>query len=285
MKRKAVFVDVDGTLVNDRGLVPDSARAAVRQARAHGHLVFLSTGRSVGELWPSILEVGFDGVIAAAGGYVEIDGQVLAHHLMSAEQVRRVVDLFDAHGVEYFLESNTGLYGSPRLRDRLEDLIFGGVTDHEVLTELNAGFGQFLTSLVVDPANRPAEVNKISFLHSELTVDQIRRELADDFVVIPATVSFFGRNSGEVSLPGIHKAEGIRLVLQHVGIDVEDTVAFGDGHNDLEMLEYVGVGIAMGNAVEPLKRVADDVTGTPDEHGLRTALARYGLLEPLVLAS
>ena len=58
---KAVFLDVDGTLVNEGGLVPESAQRAVREARANGHRVFLCTGRSPAELWPQIRDIGFDG--------------------------------------------------------------------------------------------------------------------------------------------------------------------------------------------------------------------------------
>jgi HAD superfamily hydrolase (TIGR01484 family) len=81
MDRKAVFIDVDGTLVNDRGVVPGSARRAVSEARANGHLMFLSTGRSMAEIWPEIREIGFDGYIA--GAYVEAGDEVLVHHHLS----------------------------------------------------------------------------------------------------------------------------------------------------------------------------------------------------------
>jgi hydroxymethylpyrimidine pyrophosphatase-like HAD family hydrolase len=77
-------------------------------ARANGHKVFLCTGRSMAELWDEILEPGFDGVIASAGGYVEYEGEVLLHRSIPVQEVRHVVDFFDRHGVEYLLESNGG---------------------------------------------------------------------------------------------------------------------------------------------------------------------------------
>jgi hypothetical protein len=95
--RKAVFLDVDGTFVDDRGVIPPSARAAVVAARANGHRLFLCTGRSMSQLGDEILEPGFDGAIASAGGHVEYQGEVLPH----------------------------------RARQRLRELIFGGVTDVE----------------------------------------------------------------------------------------------------------------------------------------------------------
>jgi hydroxymethylpyrimidine pyrophosphatase-like HAD family hydrolase len=77
MTRKAVFLDVDGTLIDDYGRVPDSAVRAVREARRNGHLVFLCTGRSMVELSPGVLDVGFDGFVVASGAYVQV-GSVVA---------------------------------------------------------------------------------------------------------------------------------------------------------------------------------------------------------------
>ena len=72
MIRRAVFLDVDGTLVDYSGRIPASARHAVRAARANGHLVFLCTGRSRSELWPDVTDIGFDGLVGGAGAYVEV---------------------------------------------------------------------------------------------------------------------------------------------------------------------------------------------------------------------
>ena len=278
MNRKAVFLDIDGTLANDRGVVPDSAREAVRRARANGHLMFVCTGRSLAELWDHIMDVGFDGVIAAAGGYVEVAGEVLLHVNVPVPDVLRVVEFFDAHDVQYFLEANSGLYGSPHLKERLHELVFAGVTDDTILAELERGIGPFIDTLIVgaDPARD--DINKISFLDSGVGLDEVRERFGVTFTLIPATVPVFGPNSGELSIPGVHKADAIQVVLDHLGIDVADTLGYGDGHNDLEMLQHVAVGVAMGNAVPELLAVADEVTGTADEDGLRASFTAHGLV-------
>jgi Cof subfamily protein (haloacid dehalogenase superfamily) len=276
--RKAVFLDVDGTLVNDRGLVPDSARQAVQEARAHGHLMFLSTGRSMAEIWPEIVEIGFDGYIAGAGAYVEIEGQVLVHHHLADEVVRHVVDFFGERGVEYFLESNDGLFGSDGIRPKLTELLYGGITDEAILAELEKGLGGFIDAIRVGEDPFATKINKVSFLDSSTSIDAIRTEFDGVLEIIPTTVPMFGPNSGEMAQPGIHKAGGIELVCAHLGIDQADTIGVGDGHNDLEMLEHVALGIAMGNAPQAVLDAADDITGTADDDGIRTAFARHGLL-------
>jgi hydroxymethylpyrimidine pyrophosphatase-like HAD family hydrolase len=117
-------------------------------------------------VWDEILEPGFDGVIASAGGYVEYEGKVLLHRSLPVEEVRHVVEFFDRHRVECLLESNSGLYGSRRARERLRELIFGGVTDEDILAELEKGPGGFIDSLVIDPDPVRSDINKISFLDS-----------------------------------------------------------------------------------------------------------------------
>jgi Cof subfamily protein (haloacid dehalogenase superfamily) len=278
MSRKAVFLDVDGTLVTDRGVVPDSARRAVRAARANGHLVFLCTGRSLAELWGEIMDIGFDGVIAAAGGYVAVDGQVLAHQNVPVDQVRRVMEYFDARGINYFLEANSGLYGSATIKAQMRQVLYGGVTDEDVLAELERGFAPFIDRLIVGADMLRDDINKISFLGSDVPFEAIRAEFAGTFDVIPATVPQFEPNSGELAIAGVHKAGAIEILLEHIDIPVADTMAYGDGHNDLEMLAYVHVGVAMGNAHQRAKEVADDITGSPDEDGILTSFTKYGLI-------
>lgn len=284
MGDKAVFLDVDGTLVNERGQIPQSARAAVAAARANGHRVFLATGRSTSELWPEIIDVGFDGLVAAAGGYVEIDGQVLVKRHLSRAQVRHVVEFFDSHGVEYFLEANSGLYGSPNSKQRLAELMFHGALDEADRRQRETGFGGFIESLQVGATDVRDDINKVSFLDSDVPFAQIQAEFGPYFEVIPATVALWGPNSGELSLPGVHKAAAIEVVIDHLGIPLTDTIAFGDGLNDVEMIQFVGVGVAMGNAHPAVLAVADRVTGTPDEDGIHVGFAELGLLVPSTMA-
>lgn len=278
MRRRAIFLDIDGTLVDDHAVVPDSAREAVRRARANGHLVFLCTGRSMAEVFDGILDVGFDGVIAAAGGYVEVGGEVLLHQTIPVEQVRRVTAFFRDHGTEYLLEANAGLFGSDGFVTRVRELVLGGVTDEDVLAQLERAVGPFLDTVQVPADPTRTDINKIAFLHSPVTLDEVRAALGDSFTVIPGTVPLFGPNSGELSLPGVHKATAIAALLEDLGMDVADTIAYGDGHNDLEMLQHVAVGVAMGNAVPELKAVADEITADVDEDGLLLSFRAHLLI-------
>ena len=124
--------------------------------------------------------------------------------------------------------------------------VYGDEVDPAVVADLSVGFGQFIERFVVDQGLLRDDINKVSFLGSPMTIDSIRAEFAGELDIVPGTVAKFGANSGEMSLPGIHKATAIELVLAHLGIAREDTIAFGDSTNDIEMIQFVATGCRDG---------------------------------------
>ncbi|MEN1990098.1 Cof-type HAD-IIB family hydrolase [Paenibacillus hubeiensis] len=279
-KRKIVFIDIDGTLVGDDGIVPESAQQACRAARENGHLLYLCTGRSKAEIYDAIWDIGFDGLIGAGGGYVEIGGTPLYHKKVQPEDVRRMVDFFNEHDVDFYLESNSALYASRNLKARLEKLIYGDVENDPAAREkMEKTPHPFIAGLTYGESDLyKDDVNKVSFLESRVPFEQIKKQFAGQFEVIQCTVPIFGKDSGEMMIPGIHKAVAIADLLEHHGWSVEDTMAIGDGMNDAEMLEFCSVGIAMGNAKPGLKEIADDITNTLDNDGLYNSFVKYGLI-------
>lgn len=279
MKKKVVFLDVDGTLVNDNGIIPESAKVAVKEARKNGHYIFLCTGRSKAELFDHIMEIGFDGVIAAAGGYIEHEGKVIMHKKVKNEDVRHLVTYFDENNIDFYLESNGGLFASKNCKNHLREIIFGDPNmDDKVRAELEEGMNPFIQCLIESEDLIRDDINKISFLGSSLPIETIKNEFSSKFNVIESTVPVFGNNSGELSIPGIHKATAIEKLLEHLNLSKENTFAYGDGINDTEMLEFVNVGVAMGNAKDALKNIADDVTDTHDEDGIYNSFKKYQLI-------
>lgn len=277
MTRKAVFLDVDGTLIDDYGQVPASARQAVREARTNGHLVFLCTGRSMVELTDSVFEVDVDGYVLSSGAYVQVGPDVLKHERLSQEAVHHVADFFDAHGGGYFFQAHDAVYASPESRDLLRSIVAASVASDPAFSEVDHGLLTYVDTITVDADLRAMVMTKAIFFDSVVSVDDLRTEFPE-FLIVPASVTVFGTNAGEMTIPGIHKATGIDVVLGHVGVDLADTIAIGDSYNDLEMLEHVAVGIAMGDAPEAVRDVADEVTTSTTEDGIRLAFLRHGLI-------
>ncbi|WP_066051528.1 Cof-type HAD-IIB family hydrolase [Robertmurraya korlensis] len=277
--KKVIFMDIDGTLVNEHGVVPKSAKMAIQQARKNGHQVFICTGRSKAELFHEIMEIGFDGIIGAAGGYIEVDEKVLLHERVSTEDVIHLVEFFDKHQIDFYLESNGGLFASKNCKNHIQGIIHDFLAENpHAVEEVNKGIQPFHDCLIDNEDLIRDDINKISFLGSSVPIETIKQEFSSKFTVIPSTVPLFGENSGELSVPGIHKAVAIEKLLEHLQIDREHTYAYGDGMNDLEMLQFVQYGVAMGNAKEALKEAADDITDTHDNDGIYNSFKKYKLI-------
>lgn len=276
--RRVVLLDVDGTLVDAGGSIPASARAAIQGARAQGHLVYLCTGRTKASLWPALLEIGFDGVIASAGGYVEADGLVLAHKMMSRTDVAAIQERFAPRGALVVYEAHDNLYADYEAREYLSGLIEAAFPDPAEAAALRGSAFGFVERMdcLTDPSTR--EITKAVYLRSPLAVPEVDALLEGRFVVIPTTTPLYGNDCGELMMPGVHKATGIGVLLTHLGMGWTDTIAIGDGHNDLEMLERAGVGIAMDNAFDFVKAHADEVTSAIGDDGIWHAFRRHGLM-------
>ncbi|WP_245799697.1 Cof-type HAD-IIB family hydrolase [Virgibacillus proomii] len=276
--KKIIFMDIDGTLVNDNGVVPESAKSAVQKARENGHLIFISTGRSKAELYEDILDIGFDGIIGAVGGYIEVGQEVILHETVDPEDVQHLVDYFSQHGIDFYLESNGGLFASKYCKKHIRSIIDKEIKENPgAKEEIEKGILPFHDALIEGESSIRDDINKISFLGSDIPIEKISEEFGTKFN-ISSTVPIFGENSGELSIPGTHKETAIVKVLEHLNINRKNSFAYGDGMNDLEMIQYVHRGIAMGNAKEALKLVADDITDTPDEDGIFNSFVKYGLI-------
>lgn len=283
MDKKIIFFDIDGTLVagvDGIEYVPESTKKAIALTRAKGNLAYLCTGRSKAEIYDFILECGFDGVIGAGGGYVEIGDTMLYHKKVTKEAVNHMVDYFEANNFDYYVESNGGLFASKNLVKRLERIIYGDIeNDLEARKRWQRKENHFINALIEGEELRRDDINKACFLENpNIPFDDIINEFKNEFNVIHCTVPMFGDDSGELSVPNIHKANAIETLINHLGIDRKNTYAFGDGMNDKEMLEYVNVGIAVGNAKEGLKAVADEVTDDITNDGIYNAMKRHNLI-------
>jgi Cof subfamily protein (haloacid dehalogenase superfamily) len=280
LDKKIIFLDVDGTLCNDEGFVPESAAIAVKEARKNGHLVYLCTGRSKAEIYDYIMDIGFDGIIGAGGGFVEIGGEMLYHKKVSEDNVRHLVDYFNEHKVDFYIESNGGLYASKNLIPKLERIIYGDViNDPEAKYKKENKPNHFIEGLITGQDLYRNDVNKACFLEpEEITFEQIKEEFKGEFEVIHCTVPAFGEDSGELGVPDVHKATAIEILLKHLDLDVKNTIAIGDGLNDIEMFEFCELGIAMGNAKQGLKDIADEITDTHDEGGIYNSFKKHELI-------
>lgn len=278
--RRAIFLDFDGTYA-DRGLVPEAHVGTVRAARAAGHAVFLCTGRPRAMLSAEVLRAGFDGLVAAAGGYVEVAEQVVLDRRFPAELARRALAVLDEHDVAYLLEAPEAVYGPPGVAERLRALLvdhFSDPAEGEGTSSGRDGTADILAQLRPSSELGEASFGKVTIFDSPVSVTTLAAAIGDGVGVIPSSIQGMGDSAGELYLRGVHKAVGMEVAVAHLGLGRAATVAFGDSLNDVEMLEYAAVGVAIDGGHPDVLAVADHVAQGPEREGLVAAFAELGLL-------
>ena len=258
MAIKAIFFDVDGTLVSfDTHRMPESTLFALHELRKKGIKLFLSTGRHPGMLGEVLSAFPFDGVVAVTGQICTMGEQVLHSNplkrshleaLFAAREQLHFPCICLAQG-EMFLSEVT-----PLILEFWDHLRCPLPPVKPLSHALEVPVYQVITFL------RPEQEHELFALAPDLN----HTRWCDDFLdVIPE---------------GGGKDTGIQAVMDHLGITREEVMAFGDGENDLSMIRHAGVGVVMGSGTEYLKSQGDYITGTPDEDGVLTALQHFGVL-------
>lgn len=276
---KIIFIDVDGTLVNYASKIPASAVEAIGRARANGHRVYISTGRSRAEVYPDIWAIGLDGMIGGNGSYVEDHGTVVLHQMLTLEQCTRVVDWCHGRGLAFYLESNSGLYASEDFEEQGAPVIRlyakgKGKSSADIPMTVREAF----PDMIFGGELYREDVNKISYILGSYQDFLEAKEVFSDL----QNGTWGGRGElalfGDVGVRGITKANAIRHLLDYLGAKAEDTIAFGDAKIDIPMFECCAYSVCMGSGGEEAKAAADYVTGDVDQDGLYHAFEKLGLL-------
>lgn len=268
---KVLFFDVDGTLVNFQGKMPESARAALQKAQQNGNQIVLCSGRSRMQIYPWLLELGFDGIVAATGAYVEHSGEIIYQHFMSEDELYKVTTLLDQADACYSAQAADRMITSAPHRDR-QLARFKKQADEEMIAQI----WQYIE--LSDQIWQHEDVEKLVYYESKISVPEIRNQLAGICDVTESSFETDLSDSGEITCSGINKAHGMEKYIIHTGMAKADTIAFGDGPNDYDMIEYAAVGVAMGNSGDELKSRADFVTKDINDDGIAYALQKLGLI-------
>lgn len=275
--KKIIFIDVDGTLIDYEGKLPESAASAIREARANGHKVYICTGRSEAEVYDYIWAVGLDGMIGGNGAYVKDGDQVVFHHKITSEQTKHIVDWCHSRNLEFYLECNSGLYASENFEERGNPVIKEYV-NRKGRDSTNETIRTVFPEMIFGADLYRDDVNKVSFI---LNSYQDHLDSIEEFKDLkPGTWGGAGEIAlfGDLGVPEIDKGYAIDVLLEHLGASIEDTYAFGDAKVDIPMLEKCAVGVAVASGGEEIKAMADYVTDAVDEDGIANAFRHFGLI-------
>lgn len=260
---KAIFCDIDGTLLDHsegKSIFPDSARRALSAAQRRGVKVFVATGRYPGILGQITDLFPFDGFVSLNGQLVVLrDGSVIHKGAHDPEDIHKLLPLVHKAGfaVQIIEEGET----------------FPVDGTHSSLVTLYQWAGQ-----PVPPNYDPARLDEHPVLQFVvfLPLDEAKQALAP---LEHIEVTSAGGSLSDIIPKGGGKEIGIAAAAEHFGIKREEIMTIGDGINDVRMLRWSGVGVAMGNAAQEAKDAADYVTTPVWDDGIQNALLHFGVVE------
>ncbi|MFV0537358.1 MAG: Cof-type HAD-IIB family hydrolase [Dysgonomonas sp.] len=258
---KAIFFDIDGTLLSFRThSVPQSAIDAINEVKRKGIKVILATGRLLKQI-KNLEGIEFDGFITVNGSYcVTTEGEVIGKRTIPRKELESLLSYQDN-----IMEFSFAFM--------LQDGIYVNRVDDNV---------KLISDLVKLPIAPVSDLHKMvddEIFQLNLFVDKAMEEKIMEEALVSCESSRWHPVFADVNVKGTNKSIGIDEFLRHYNIEKSETMAFGDGGNDIEMLKHVGIGIAMGNAGDDVKAVADYVAESVDDDGIANTLRHFGLIE------
>ena len=279
MEVKAVFFDIDGTLVNDRKSVLKSTKEAIKIVKDQGVLVGVATGRGPFFVKDLMDDLNLDFAVTYNGQFIFNKERVLFASPIDKRSLRQVIAYAKENRKEIAMGTRQDVIGSRIMSFGLSPL-----------SQLVSRFvPKFLTRTVSHSFNRMVSkalpqkeddlldlINQPIYQVLMLMTPEESNQAASEFEYLKFTRS--NPFAADIINQGNSKLEGIRRVGKEYGFDLNQVMAFGDSDNDLEMLAGVGMSVAMGNGSSSVKEVAKHITTSNQEDGIHKALEHFGVL-------
>ncbi|MEG0439490.1 MAG: Cof-type HAD-IIB family hydrolase [Solibacillus sp.] len=257
MKHRIIFFDVDGTITSHKdGTISQSTKQAIKKLLGNGLHVVAATGRPL-SMCAEIIELGIDTFITANGAYVTHQGKCIHKIVLSHETVYRVNQFTSQqqHALTYYSDTiHMNEVQNPKVQQALYETL---------------GLQEFPS---INSVAHLSETYLLCLFADEVEIEKYKAQFP--------TINFKRWHPYIVNVleENVSKSVAIKKVLDYFGFTKEEAIAFGDGENDIDMLEIVDLGIAMGNANEKLKSSANFITKDSCEDGIVWALKHFKLI-------
>ncbi|URZ04467.1 Sugar phosphatase YidA (plasmid) [Clostridium felsineum] len=276
MDIKVIIMDIDGTLTNSKKIITDKTKKALKKAQELGTVLILASGRPTSGLMDFAEELEMDknhGLLVSFNGAKVVDcenGKVLFDETMSIEQGQAVLEHMKKFEVKPMIDKGEYMYVNDVFKNEIQ---YKGKPFNIIKYEARNNKFKLCEkddlALFADyPLNKILTAGEPEYLkeHYKEMMEPFKETLNCMF-----TADFYF----EFTAKGIDKAKALDTVLMPMGYKKKEMIAFGDGHNDISMVKYAGIGVAMDNAVQELKDEADEVTLSNDEDGIAHTLSKY----------
>ena len=260
--KKAIFLDIDGTLIdcmNGINYITDNVKKAIKKAQGKGDYVFVSTGRPYALIDKNMFDFGFDGFILANGAHIIINNATVYSDYIDKEFIKNLVYELENNDIQYVLQGEVYSY----MKESSKDF-------YKYYEEIGISKTYFKSKFNIEDI----DVCKLEML----CPDDEMKKLCLSLIKANPECDYFSsvnKSAVEVYLKKNTKGSAILKAIEFLDVKIENTYAFGDGKNDIEMLSTVGCGIAMGNASCEVKKHSNKITDTVQNDGVAKGINQY----------
>lgn len=267
MSIKLVAIDIDGTLLNEKREITNEVKKTISAAISKGIVIVLCTGRPLPGVQDQLNELDLfqdnDHVITYNGALVQQtkSGKIISHHGLSHEDFLEIEVMARRIGSHLHSIDDKAIYTSNR--------------DISVYTIQEASLVKMPLKYRT-PEEMTPEINLVKMMMIDepeildAAIARLPKSFREKYTTVKSAPYYF-----EVLNKNASKGAAVAKLSQYLGIKQEEIMAIGDNENDLSMIEYAGLGVAMGNAIPLVKKTAHVVTTTNDEHGVAEAIKKY----------
>ena len=263
--KQAAFFDIDGTVIDKTGFIPESTVRAIAALKERGIPSFIASGRGRGIMNdPRLVSLGFDGIVAGGGTEVLYRDRTIFLSELTDSEVERTLGVLSEFGILPILEGSRHGYvylSEDYSGDWFAERVFR--EERPFLEEIRGKEGEWHVSKLTGYVPAGAAEH----------IEEAAEALSDLFYLIRHTPTLI-----EFMPHGISKGTGLERACEALGVDIRNSYAFGDSANDLGMFRSAGTAVAMGNATPEMKAEADYVTDALRDDGLANALKHFGLI-------
>lgn len=257
MENKILFFDIDGTILDEEKNIPIGVKEAISKAKENGHEIVIATGRAPFTAEFVLNQLNIDSFICYNGQIVQYKGEVIHQGIIEENELQKLTEFAKKREQPVvYMDKFEFVSNIPNHQDVFESISTLKISMPR--TEENFFLTNNIHQALIFCNNDDQKIYESFFPNLKFV-----RWHAVSCDVLPR---------------GVSKAKGIELFLNYINKTPEDAIAFGDGLNDIEMLEFVGTGVAMGNSVEELKKYASFVTDHVSENGIINALKKLELI-------
>jgi Cof subfamily protein (haloacid dehalogenase superfamily) len=270
MKYKLLCMDMDGTLLNDEKVVSEKNKEAIKKAIDRGVKAVICTGRMFTSAihYAELLESKAP-IISSNGAYIrEKDrDEVIYKSVLGAENCRNILEILNKYDIIPNFHTPDSIF-----TDRSND-------SYKMYSKFNqSALNNKVNIRVVDNWEeifRKYEDDIVKCISIDNDLEKIKKAKAEMAQNPELEVVSSFENNFEVMVKGVSKGRGVEVLAAYYGIDKEEVICIGDNENDFSMIQYAGLGIAMGNSEQEIKDIADYITDSNNEDGVAKAIERF----------